>query len=184
MCVGSFGGEVVKIIVISDSHGKSDRIEQVLEMHKNADAFFFLGDGLRDVFGKERLHRGGLFAAVRGNCDVFSAACGENYPEEYLIRVGEYNILMMHGHTKGVKHGLDRAVSYASLRGADILLYGHTHIPMEKYLPEGTETGEGVLEKPMWVFNPGSLGAYGGDASYGLIEIRGKNVLMSHGRIK
>lgn len=168
------------IIVISDSHGKADRVDEVLKLHSSADAFLFLGDGLRDIFGREHTHRGGIFAAVEGNCDGFSLFDATRYPREHLVTLGEYNILMMHGHTRGVKQGAERAMEYAASVGADILLYGHTHEPIEKYIPAGENVGETVLTKPLRVFNPGSLG-YGG--SYGLIQMRGKDILMSHGKI-
>jgi len=175
----------MKIVVISDSHGKRDRVEEVLDMHKNADVFLFLGDGLRDIYGNEHSHRGGLFAAVEGNCDGFDFFGGEKYPRERMIVLEEYNILMMHGHTRGVKHGIEAAAEYAASVGADILLYGHTHQPVERYIPEGRQIGDTVLEKPLRIFNPGSLGEprWGDPPMYGLIEIKGKNVLMSHGSL-
>ncbi len=168
------------ILVLSDTHGREDRVDRVLDMHRGVDMVLFLGDGLKDMRGKEHNHRGGDFAAVSGNCDCFSISFSEKYPTEHLVRVGEYTILMMHGHTRGVKHGTSAAEEYAASIGADILLYGHTHIAEERYMPEGDMAGSIVLEKPLRVFNPGSLGY---DSSFGLIQIRGKDILMSHGTV-
>ena len=174
----------MKFLVISDTHGRRDLVEELLSMHQSRDGLLFLGDGIRDVSPVDCSEGGKLFGAVRGNCDMLSTYEGYEYPEELFLRLDEYNVIMMHGHTHGVKSGIDRAVAYAAGRGADVLLYGHTHVPMEKYFPAGTEMFGMKIEKPIWVFNPGSLGAYGdGGHSFGLLQIRKGQILLSHGKI-
>ena len=172
----------IKIVVLSDLHRRGDRAEQVLALHPNADGVFFLGDGLR-LLPEETCREGGrLFAAVRGNCDGF--LFGSDCPEERLVRLEEYTVMLMHGHTRSVKSGLDRAVRYAAERGADILLSGHTHVAAEGYLPAGSEWDGYVLRKPMWFMNPGSLGEpREGKPSYGLLQIRQGQILLSHGTV-
>lgn len=165
----------MKILVISDSHGRSDRFREVIKMHADADEILFLGDGVRDAFcACERA------ICVRGNCDALSLF-GADAPSERLLCFGEFKILMLHGHERYVKSGLDRALSYAYERGADILLFGHTHTPFERYYPSGSEVGEGTTARPLYAFNPGSLGDLRG--SFGLIEIRNGSVLFSHGTV-
>ena len=167
------------LLVISDSHGKIDRIEKAVALNPNCEAILFLGDGICDLDRAELLGRPVI--AVRGNCDVSSVICE---PEEQMVRFGEYNIMLMHGHKLGVKGGDDAAVAYAAKKGADVLLYGHTHTRLERYLSDGKIIGDTVLEKPLRVFNPGSLGApRGSGASFGVIVIRGKDILLSHGEI-
>ena len=113
------------------------------------------------------------------------ASCGEwNTLEEQTVRFGEYNIMMMHGHSRYVKHGISSAAAHAAASGADILLYGHTHERLDKYIPDGEELGGTVLKKPLRVFNPGSIGApHDGRYSFGIITIRGRDVLTSHGEV-
>ena len=167
----------MKLIVVSDSHGRErGRIEEIIAMHPTYDSLVFLGDGLSDLDYIDTYGHGLL--AVRGNCDGFSVS--EGIKDELFICLSEYNILMMHGHTFSVKYGLDRAMSYALERGADILLYGHTHTPFERYIPEGTLIGQSVSERPLRVFNPGSIG----EGSFGIIEIKNGSVLMSHGTLE
>ena len=56
--------------------------------------------------------------------------------------------------------------------GADIALFGHTHIPHEEYDPESG----------IYLFNPGSIGEpRAGRPSYGILSLSGKNVLFSLG---
>ena len=167
----------MKLLILSDTHGRSDRVIRVMKLHADADAILFLGDGISDM-ARSGVDIGKLFC-VRGNCDTFSFASDIYSPEELSLCFEGYNILMMHGHLHGVKSGVERATNYASAKGADILLFGHTHTPFEKYIPADPK-----VERPMYLFNPGSLGAgQGGEASYGLIQIKNGNILFSHGKL-
>ena len=174
----------MKIVVFSDVHGRSYRVEQVLALHPNADAVLFLGDGIRDL--PDSVYRGAWsFAGVRGNCDLFGAG-NSDFPffSELTLNLESYTVMMMHGDAYGVKHGTEDAICHAVERGADLLLYGHTHAPEERYLPEGTIIGNKTLAKPLWIMNPGSLGApRDGVPTYGLVQIRNKQILLSHGTV-
>lgn len=173
----------MKLIVVSDIHGRYDRLLQLLDMHKGADALIFLGDGLSDLTRADAYSKGMSVIAVRGNCDGFSFF-GEDAPTEICQSFEGFKFFMTHGHTKRVKGGLDEAIAAAEARKADVLLYGHTHIPMEKYLPEDSRYAFGTLVKPLRIFNPGSLGASeDGKGYFGLIEIRDNGILMSHGTV-
>lgn len=171
----------MRLLIVSDSHGRYERLSELLDSQHGIDALIFLGDGLADLERADAYSRGlGVFA-VKGNCDSFSLRVREIAPEESVINLDGYRFLLMHGHTRGVKYGLTNAIYAAREREADILLFGHTHECLEKYIPEGEEYS---LEKPLRIFNPGSLGASGdGYGYFGLIEIRKNGILMSHGRI-
>ena len=117
------------------------------------DGLLFLGDGLADLTYLDLGYT--PIIAVSGNCDLFRSSAKR---EEILVMEG-YRILMMHGHTHGAHSGIDRMVAYAAEVQADILLFGHTHVPKERYLPRGSEIGGVTLEKPLYVLNPGSIGS-------------------------
>ena len=89
--------------------------------------------------------------AVRGNCDFGEAELDR---DEFVL--GGKRFFMTHGNLYGVKMGLDSLVNTAMCAEADIVLFGHTHIPFYD------EYGE------LYIINPGSVG-YDGD--YGVIEI-------------
>ena len=137
----------MKLLILSDTHGRVDRLAKVLKLHADADAILFLGDGLSDI-ARSGIDIGKLFC-VRGNCDGFSVGSGIYSPNELSLCFDGFNILMMHGHLHGVKSGIDRAVYYAEEKGADILLFGHTHIPCESYLPD--------TAKPMTLVSSGVM---------------------------
>lgn len=171
----------MKLLVVSDIHGRYDRLRSVMDMHRDADALIFLGDGLRDLMRADAYSYGFTVFSVKGNCDGISFLTpAEDCPDELCFNFEGFRFFALHGHTRGVKSGTDRAIYAAMAREADILLYGHTHIPEERYLPEGiSEYG-----KPLRIFNPGSLGASGdGKGHFGLIQIKNGNILMSHGAL-
>lgn len=91
------------------------------------------------------------FCMVPGNCDGWGTAV----PVKKNITLEGKSILLSHGHRWGVKSGYDMAISDARAVGADILLFGHTHVPYCQRLEDG-----------LWVMNPGPA-----RSSYGLIEI-------------
>ena len=65
---------------------------------------------------------------------------------------------------------------------ADIVLFGHTHMPFEMTLGCGNDYGIEICQ-PMYIMNPGSIGEY--PYSFGNIEIdREGRVLLSHGTLR
>ncbi len=175
----------MKLLVLSDSHGRVDRLRAVTERHRDADGLLFLGDGLRDLDRLSELPPNLTPIAVRGNCDGFSVFASDGHvPTERMVGFDRFLIFMLHGHTGGVKHGIETAAEAAAGRGADLLLYGHTHVAHEAYWPAGERVGGITLQKPLWILNPGSLGEpRDGAPSYGLITMQGGQLLLSHGRL-
>ena len=167
------------ILVVSDTHGKSARLTEVMAK-TGADVLLFLGDGLRDLSVIDEAAV--TLRAVRGNCDWF---CATDLPLSRVEVFGGVRIFMTHGHALGVKGSISHAVAAAAAADADVLLYGHTHIPHEQTLGAGTvlENGE-VLTKPLLVVCPGSLGDPArGKPSFATLTIRQNGILAGFGEI-
>lgn len=153
----------MKIIVMSDSHGKTGSLLDIGFTHNNADAFLFLGDGWRDFYDFKSAFNNKCCISVRGNCDL---GCDEDY--EKIIFLGNKKIFMAHGHTYSVKSGIGGIIAQAKRQNCDIMLYGHTHIALEDY------------RDGMYILNPGSVGRGGFEKnSYGLIEITPAGILTN-----
>lgn len=145
-----------KVVVLSDVHGRLRDLRWVLQNEK-ADALFFLGDGLNDLDAALLARKPPLpcpVYRVRGNCDY-----GHPDPVEGLVPFGGVLFFYTHGHAYGVKSGHEHLAESAGARGADVVLFGHTHV-------RTLERGVGGAAT---VFNPGSI-LDGG--SYGVITIQ------------
>ena len=94
-------------------------------------------------------------------------------------------LLLTHGHRYSVKSGYDALLARAVEVGADIVVFGHTHVPFLKTIPKGTEVSGKILERPTYLFNPGSVSTDpdGLGLPFGTLFLRGDTVLFSHGRI-
>lgn len=168
------------LLVASDTHGHADRLLTAVSRVRPA-AVLFLGDGLSDlsVLPSELPVR-----AVRGNCDFF----GREFPTCRLEVFGQTRIFLTHGHTLGVKGGPEHALAAALSENADILLYGHTHVPFEKNLLPGTEIFcNGRMEKltrPLLILCPGSLGEpRNGAPSFATLTLRPDGILPGFGEL-
>ena len=136
----------MKVLVLSDSHGRPGALRQAIEA-ENPHAVLFLGDGLSDAEKMREEYPTLFIEIVPGNCDW-----GSLDEPERLIELDGVRLLLMHGHTRGVKYSGMNAYYAAKEMGADVLLYGHTHRPMVDY--DGT----------LYTMNPGSIryaGTYG-----------------------
>lgn len=160
----------MQILVFSDSHGNTARMKEIAARSR-AEVILFLGDGLRDFETlADAVPQGTMLLAVRGNCDGIS----DGVPAERILTLEGIRILMLHGHTRSVKHGTEALVSYARAQEIDLVLYGHTHTPDDRRLfcDEGG--------KPLYILNPGSIGGgYFGSATFGTVEIRHGQMLTN-----
>lgn len=143
----------MRILVISDAHGRHSRIETAIEAQPSAKHIFYLGDKLEDIDGFAEFYPDRTFYSVPGNCDMFSV---EKTTREATL--AGRKILYTHGHEFGVKLGKTRLIAYAKARNADIVLYGHTH------------EAETLYEDGMYIINPGSIGK-GYPPSYAVIDL-------------
>ena len=117
---------MTKLLVLSDSHGGRAAIERVLlKENANIDALVFLGDGLRDLEQALTLYPRLRAYSVAGNCDY-----GALEPMDGLAAFDQTIAFYTHGHMYGVKYDLDTLTDAAAARGAEVALFGHTHVPM------------------------------------------------------
>ena len=157
----------MKILCVSDSHRTPHLIKQVTAMHRNADCLVFCGDGVNDLDHVTDFN--GAVCAVEGNCDTFYTI--NSYDRFRTFDADGLRVGVTHGDQIGVKLGDGYAFKFAVENKLDILIYGHTHVPLERTVPHG----EGYV----YLFNPGSLM----EGSFGLIQIKNGRVLMSHGNL-
>ena len=133
----------MKILVISDTHNMIQNAVGLITK-LDPDYVLHLGDMCEDCHRLEDMFPRKLIVSVKGNNDYFD----KSYPLERCFELGGRRIFMCHGHKYNVKSSLMSLIYRAKEQGADIVLYGHTHLPHK-------EDYDGML-----IVNPGTVGTY------------------------
>ena len=141
----------MKLLVLSDSHGRDSLLEQILRRESDFDTVIHLGDGADDLKRFASVTGVKPVLLTKGNCDPF----GAGFQEKHVFRLEEITVLACHGHRFHVNFGLEALYLEALKEGAKLCLYGHTHIPKE-------ETAQGIC-----FLNPGAVK----DGRYAVIGI-------------
>lgn len=127
----------MKVLIISDSHGLTDELQEIRNRHESeTEAMFHCGDS--ELPADHPSMQG--FVSVRGNCDY-----EQKYAEELIEEAGGFRFFIAHGHMHNVKSTLMNLKYAAEDHGAKIVCFGHSHIA-------GAEFADGVL-----FINPGSI---------------------------
>ena len=132
----------MKILIVSDTHRKTEYLEMVLEREKPLDLLIHLGD----IEGDEdyiRVIAECPIEAVAGNNDFFT-----DLPGEREIQIGKYKVLLTHGHYYYVNTGIRHIKREAAARKIDIAMFGHTHRPFIEQDDEGIVLNPGSISYP------------------------------------
>lgn len=119
---------MIKILVVSDSHGNEEILKNLYYKHQDCSYFLHLGDSQIPSFCLQP------FISVKGNCDF------EDYPpfKEISLPIGK--IFYEHGNNY-----LYTDLDYIKSKNCLIYLHGHTHVHYVKNI-------DGI-----YIANPGSL---------------------------
>lgn len=129
----------MKVLIISDSHGVNENIYTILEKEGPVDMLFHCGDTEGSEYTISMI-AGCACEMVMGNNDFFSTL-----PKEREFELLGRNILLTHGHYYYVSMGTERIMAEGIARGADIVIFGHTHRPVI------------IEEDGITIINPGSV---------------------------
>ncbi len=129
----------MKVLIISDTHGRHGNLDKVLEVEKPLDALIHLGD----------VEHGQDYIEAVADCTTYIVN-GNNdympmYPNQMEVTIGNMKALICHGHMYYVHLNTKRLVLEAKKRGCNVAMFGHIHKPV---LQE---------ENGVTVLNPGSL---------------------------
>lgn len=146
----------MKVLVVSDTHGKDENLEKVLEKVRPIDALIHCGD----VEGRED------YIAALAECPVYMVAGNNDFftdlEREIEVDMGGHRLMITHGHYYGVNMDLSMLMDEARSRKKDIVFFGHTHKPAL------------VRHGAVTAVNPGSLSyprQEGRKPSYAIMEI-------------
>ena len=130
----------MRILVISDSHGRNDDVSGVIRQVGPIDTLIHCGD----------VERGDDYIRSLVDCPVYMVAGNNDYnldlPPKIITKIGNYRVMIVHGHTYHVYRGVDYLKRAALEEKVDVVMFGHTHKPYLEYCSDG-----------LVVLNPGSL---------------------------
>ena len=133
----------MKLLVFSDSHTDIETMASIT-LQEQPQMVVHLGDHygdaltLRDRYPYIPMH------FVMGNTDFIGS--GET---EQVLKIEGRRVFMTHGHLFNVKNGLNTIYLKGRSLQADLVLFGHTHVPLFEE------------EHGFALFNPGSCNFYG-----------------------
>jgi len=138
-----------KLLVFSDTHGNITSLNAVMNWAKDhippndvICCAAFLGDGISDL--SRAAETTGFYCdwkVVSGNNDYRT-----QMPEAAVFDFCDYRFFMCHGHRHSLYGGFHSLIAAGRNSQANVVLYGHTHVPFYKNI-------DGLL-----LINPGSVG--------------------------
>ncbi len=153
----------MRILVLSDCHGSLRNAEEAIERHPDIKKVFYLGDGAEAIAELQGFYSDRNFYIVSGNCDPFSS-----FADSGQTVIEGKRIFYTHGHRYSVKYGTQMLYEIAKNVGADLALYGHTHIAKEEYC-------DGI-----YMINPGALShSREGGPGYAIVDVTEKGIVTT-----
>lgn len=116
------------IAVLSDSHGVKANFMKVKEAIKDVDVVLHLGDGATDINSLVGDFKGEIYQ-VKGNCDF-----SNKFPKERVVELNGKKIFMTHGDFYNVKIEYNTIFYKGQEVGADIILFGHSHLALVEHI--------------------------------------------------
>ena len=131
---------MVELVIVSDSHGQSDRLVAIKQRHPNAEHFIHCGDSMLP-FHHEALTG---YRVVRGNCDGERAFL----QDEVITLSDKRTLFFTHGHYYQVNMQMHRLYYRAKELNAQIVCYGHTHCIAAEVVDNVLMMNPGSIESP------------------------------------
>jgi len=124
----------MEIVVVSDTHGRNDILQQIRQQHSKAYAYIHCGDSEAESYQIDG------FASVIGNNDH----C-RDFPSELVLDLDGTRTFVIHGHQFSRMKMAEGLLNKAKDKQCQLVLYGHTHA-------FSSEMVDGIV-----LVNPGSL---------------------------
>lgn len=148
----------MRIVIMADSHGDCKTVERIVEAHRmDADLFLHLGDGVAEFCRvmEQYPQKKSLYVVGNHEDETFHW----NHFESTVMNACGHRIFVTHGDKLHAKLDTLELKYMGKMNGADMVLFGHTHIALD-------EERDGVR-----LINPGALNyPRDGSASYAVID--------------
>lgn len=152
----------MKVLVVSDNHADVSVLEDLINIYDDIDLWLHCGDS--EMSSSHPVWE--TFKSVQGNMDWDSVL-----PRILLKELGGTTFLVLHGHRHQIKRTTDLMKEEAKKSNANVVFYGHSHVPK-------IDKDEGI-----YFINPGSISQPRGEirvGSYLIYEKNSDNVTVNY----
>ena len=121
----------MRILLVSDSHGDFESLNNLLILHPDCDYYFHLGDSCLSKYYMRS------FLCIKGNCDF------ENFDTVREITINNIKFHLEHGDKIFTKIN-----NYIKDIDCDVFLFGHTHCKLNTKINNKIVINPGSLTRP------------------------------------
>ncbi len=129
----------MKILIVSDTHGFDGNMWNVIHEEEPVDMFIHCGD-IEHMPTELKEYFDCPVYVVRGNNDY-----NLRLPETERFEIAGHKVILTHGHHFNIYRNQDAMFYYGMDNDADIVMFGHIHVPLVR-------SDNGVT-----IVNPGSI---------------------------
>lgn len=129
---------MVRVLIVSDSHGLTEELAVIKERH-HTDYMIHCGDSELDADSSELAG----FYKVAGNCDFDT-----KYPNEEVVNIDDLTFFVAHGHLHNVKSNINTISYRAEEEKAQVVCFGHTHVAGAQKFGEQLLINPGSIRQP------------------------------------
>lgn len=133
----------MRIAITGDTHKDLVSLRQVVKLAPPVAQWLHTGDYAEDALMLEKLTSLPVTKVV-GNCDYTSGVA--NVDEIFVVE--GYKIWLTHGHRYMGHTHIEELAWWAEQLDVDIVVYGHTHVPMCKYYGNKLLVNPGSPSRP------------------------------------
>lgn len=132
----------MKILIVSDTHRQNGKLWEVIEKEKPFDMLVHCGD----IEGSDDE----IYA--RAECPVHIVAGNNDYCYDYeddkIFTIGKHRVFLTHGHRYNIYRDVLPLYYVGKQNNADIVMFGHVHIPFVESNGSVTLVNPGSLTYP------------------------------------
>ncbi|MCR5509210.1 MAG: metallophosphoesterase [Lachnospiraceae bacterium] len=114
----------MKILIVSDTHGYEDNMWKAIYREEPFDMFVHCGD-IEHMPAEIKRYLTCPVYVVKGNNDYML-----RLPETERFEIGDKRVILTHGHKHNIYRNQDAMFYYGQENNADIVMFGHIHVPV------------------------------------------------------
>lgn len=132
----------MKILIVSDTHGFDGNMWKAIHREEPFDMFVHCGD-IEHMPTELKEYLDCPVYVVKGNNDYRL-----RLPEVERFEIAGLRVILTHGHHMNIYRNQDAMFYYGMENGADIVMFGHIHVPLVAVRDKVTIVNPGSISLP------------------------------------